>query len=305
MREVKAGMSASTHRPKQDIWKEWLLQRRFAGDKALMQRTLNEFLYPVRERILDNANLKENEILLDVGCGDGLVAFGALSRFDLGRVVFSDISQELLDHSAQLAEQMDAGKRCDFVQMSADNLTGVTDASIDVVTTRSVLIYVANKGKAFREFYRVLRPNGRISLFEPINSFGYPSPRHQFLGLDVTPIMPITNKIKEIFRTLQPTETDPMLNFDERDLFALAETAGFSEINLELNLELKSYPEQRTWHNLMNIAGNPKIPSVAEAMAQVLTDAEKNKFTSYMRPRIEAGEGKVRSALVYLWATKI
>ncbi|MCP4417335.1 MAG: class I SAM-dependent methyltransferase, partial [Chloroflexi bacterium] len=130
-------MSASTHPPKQDIWRKWLLQRRFAGDEALMQRTLNEFLYPVRNKILDNANLKENKTLLDVGCGDGLVAFGALSRFDSGRVVFSDISQELLDHSAQLAQQMDAGERCEFVQMSADNLAGIADASVDVVTTRS------------------------------------------------------------------------------------------------------------------------------------------------------------------------
>ena len=34
----------------------------------------------------------------------------------------------------------------------ADDLTGIPDASVDVVTTRSVLIYVARKEAAFAEF---------------------------------------------------------------------------------------------------------------------------------------------------------
>ena len=42
---------------------------------------------------------------------------------------------------------------------------------MDIVTTRSVLIYVEDKRRAFEEFFRVLKPGGRISLFEPINRF--------------------------------------------------------------------------------------------------------------------------------------
>jgi ubiquinone/menaquinone biosynthesis C-methylase UbiE len=38
----------------------------------------------------------------------------------------------------------------------------VADGSVDVVTTRSVLIYVAEKAQAFAAFARVLRPQGRI-----------------------------------------------------------------------------------------------------------------------------------------------
>lgn len=39
------------------------------------------------------------------------------------------------------------------------------------VATRSVLIYVEGKEAAFRVFHRVLRPVGRVSIFEPINSY--------------------------------------------------------------------------------------------------------------------------------------
>ena len=41
--------------------------------------------------------------------------------------------------------------------------------SVDVVMTRSVLIYLADKQAGVRELYRVLRPKGRASIFEPIH----------------------------------------------------------------------------------------------------------------------------------------
>lgn len=289
---------------KQDIWKAWLLERRFGGDRALLERSLQEFLIPVRDKILNRANLQEGETLLDVGCGDGLVAFGALEWLQRGRVIFSDISQELLDHSARLAQQMGVADRCEFMQASAENLAGIADASVDVVTTRSVLIYVADKAGAFREFDRVLRGNGRISLFEPINSFGYPPPRHIFWSFDVTPIMEITDKVKSVYLTLQPPETDAMLNFDERNLFSWAEAAGFSEIDLELKLELRP-PERLTWDSFLNRAPNPKVPSLAEVMADVLTNNETEQLIACLRPQVEEGKGTMRKALAYLCATKI
>jgi arsenite methyltransferase len=58
-----------------------------------------------------------------------------------------------------------------------------------VVTTRSVLIYVKDKRRAaFEELHRVLKPGGRLSIFEPINNFTYPEPPHLFGGSDVTPV---------------------------------------------------------------------------------------------------------------------
>ena len=39
-----------------------------------------EQLAAVRDKVLDRADLRPGETLLDVGCGNGLIGFGALER---------------------------------------------------------------------------------------------------------------------------------------------------------------------------------------------------------------------------------
>lgn len=92
--------------PIQDQWAQWLLHRRHGGDPE-QQKAMLDKLYPVRDRVLHNAKIAGGEILLDVGAGDGLIAFGALAQVgEQGKVIFSDISQDLLDHCQSLAQEM-------------------------------------------------------------------------------------------------------------------------------------------------------------------------------------------------------
>jgi len=286
-----------------DMWSQWLLHRRFGGDKTAMQEALTKYLYPWRDKILSHANLGEGEKLLDVGCGDGLIAFGALEKVDTSRVIFSDISQDLLDHSQSLARETNLLERCQFLNASADDLSSITDATIDVVTTRSVLIYVSAKQQAFNEFHRVLKPGGRLSIFEPINRFAFPEPPDRFLGYNMEPIMEIAGKVEALYQSIQPPDTDPMTDFDERDLVRFAEQAGFKEIRLELQIEVKP-SESGDWERLMRSAGNPKIPSIEEALHQALSPEEMETFVNYLRPLVETKQGVHRSAIAYLWAVK-
>lgn len=287
----------------QDIWSQWLLHRRFGGDPQRM-RTVLDYLYPVRDKVLSNAHLTEGETLLDVGCGDGLIAFGALQKVKTGQVIFCDISQDLLHHVQTIAQESGILDRCQFLLAPADDLSVLDDMSVDVVTTRSVLIYVSAKQQAFNEFYRVLKPKGRLSIFEPINRFAHSTqPPHLFWGYDVTPVMEIAQKVKVVYQQLQPPDTDPMLDFDERDLIAFAEKAGFKEIHLELQAEVKP-PAEGNWETFLRAAGNPKIPTLEEAIQQALTPDEAEKFVACLRPLVEGKQGISRSAVAYLWAVK-
>ena len=289
-------------RPQQDIWSQWLLNRRFGGDPQRMQKML-DFLYPVRDKVLSHVDLGNNEILLDVGCGDGLIAFGVLQKFETCRVIFSDISDDLLKHASSLAKEMNVVDRCQFIRASADDLSILDDESVDAMTTRSVLIYVSAKQKSFNEFHRVLKAGGQLSIFEPINRFAFPEPPNQFAGYDVTPVAELAQKLEAVYQRIQPPDSDPMTDFDERDLVFQAEKAGFPEIHLELQIKVRP-PANEDWSTFLKTAGNPKIPTIEEAMQQVLTPTEAERFTNHLRPLVESRKGVHKSAVAYLWAVK-
>jgi arsenite methyltransferase len=284
-----------------DQWHRWLLESRHGGDPDHAERVRQELL-PVRDEVLDRAALRPGDTLLDVGTGDGLIAFGALDRLGpAGRVIFSDISADLLEHCRAVATAAGQLDRCAFVRASADRLTSVDDDSVDVVTTRSVLIYVADKAGAFAEFCRVLRPGGRISIFEPINTLMHGNPT-QFLGYDIEPVADIAAKLGARFDAMQPPATDPMVDFDDRDLVRLAEQAGFGEVRLDLRVTVTASRAPVPWDRFLRSSPNPKVPPLGDVLGGALTAAELAAFTAHLRPLVENGRGERRRAVAYLTA---
>jgi ubiquinone/menaquinone biosynthesis C-methylase UbiE len=286
-----------------DRWHRWLLDVRFGGDPAARERLLTELLYPVRDTLLDKARLQPCDTVLDVGTGDGLIAFGAVERLGpSGHVVFSDISQDLLDQCRAAAAAEGLLDRCRFVVASADSLDGIADASVDVVTTRSVLIYVKDKAAALRAFYRVLRSGGRISVFEPVNVLMRDPDR--FMGYDMTPVKPLAARLEAFYESIQPPGADPMLDFDERDLVRHAERAGFADVSLELRVTVKNGKRPVPWDRALRMSGNPLVPPLGEVLDRVLSPREIAEFTAHVKPLVESGTGRERQALAYLAAAR-
>lgn len=288
-----------------DRWARWLEHDRHGGDPQARERAL-ALLTPIRDRVIASAELSGDETLLDVGCGDGLIAFAAVDALPNGRVIFGDISAELVERCREIAAQRDVADRCRFLVTSADDLAAIEDGSVDVVTARSVLIYLDRDGKrrALAEANRVLRPGGRLSIFEPINRFSFPEPPDRLLGFDVSPIGEIAAKVKTEMEGSADEST--LMDFDERDLFRWAETSGFLTVKLSLEAEQTTKPRSTSedWNTLLMTSGNPLSPTLGETIRAALTSDEAARLEAHMRDLLANGQGSNRHAYAYLSAVK-
>jgi SAM-dependent methyltransferase len=197
--------------------------------------------------------------VLDVGAGTGRLAVEARRRVgESGRVIALDISTDALAECAQ------PGTGLGLIAGDAIALP-LPDQCMDVVVTRSVLIYVADKTRAASEFHRVLRPGGRVSLFEPINSH-YKS----LADIDLSDLEPARSRVLERWHSIG----DPggaMGGFDDRDLVGHFVDAGFETVELTHAIVHRRTraPGREVWASL-TMRPNPNMVSYEEAAREVL-----------------------------------
>lgn len=289
--------------PAQDQWARWLLRERFGGSTQQRDRVM-AFLEPVRDRVLAGAALAPGDRVLDVGCGDGLLGMAALDRVGpSGQVIFSDLSLELVEHCHQLAQAAGVAGRCRFQAASLPELAGIEDAAVDAAVLRSVLIYVPDKPSAVQHLHRVLRPGGRLSLFEPVNSFGFPEPAGWLWGFDMSGLESLAEAVQAVYAAhAGPAGTDPMLGFDERDLLEWARQAGFADLALVYEAQVQSrHPfAGGSLETLLDTAPNPRVPTFRQMLHEALDEADQAAVEQRMSARLAVGAGRTRQAVAYL-----
>ena len=294
-----------------DLWSNWLLHGRDAGDTKLRQ-TVHERVDGYVDRLLEGARLAPGDILADIGSGEGHVAFRAIERVGPTlRVCLSDVSEPMLRHAEASALERGVRGQCTFVQCSADRLEGMNDASFDVVTTRSVLAYVHDKTAALREFLRVLKPGGRISLAEPVMQDDALAARAMKAVIDskppqgVSPLMVLLHRWKaaQYPDTEEKIRLSPLANYSERDLVRFAQNVGFTDIHLELHIDI--VPQiVHTWDAFIHSSPHPLAPSLSAIMAEQFTAAERELFERSMRPVLEDPKSVSTDRMLYLTARK-
>ncbi|MDD4222548.1 MAG: class I SAM-dependent methyltransferase [Candidatus Methanomethylophilus sp.] len=99
--------------------------------------------------------------VLDIGCGPGI--FSVVLGRDGHQVTGIDYSDGMIDQARKNCRQ--AGVPADIRKMDAHHLM-FPDASFDLIVSRRVVWNLEDPVQAYREWLRVLRPNGRMILFD-------------------------------------------------------------------------------------------------------------------------------------------
>ena len=297
--------------PQDDVWSEWLLHRRHADDSgygAVVQTTVEGYA----KRVLDGAQLAPCSTLVDIGSGEGLIPFRAIERIGPTlRVILTDVSVPMLRYAQTVAVERGVQDQCTFLECSAERLEGIADSSVDVVTTRAALAYVADKNAAFRECYRILRPGGRISIAEPIFADEALIAQRLRIQVDSEGVRPSNLMLRLVHRckaaqfpdTEQGRARSPHVNYSERDLLKMVQDAGFFDIHLELHIDV-TQPPAVSWEVLMGASPHPWARPLGAILEEEFTPEERDFFERAMRPSLESGTDSLTERTVYLTATK-
>lgn len=297
--------------PDADEWSTWLLERRHGGNSAL-KGTVRAAVGTYVDRVLDAARLDAGMTLADIGTGDGAVALRAIERVGPGlRVLLADISAPLLRHVEALAAERGVRSQCAFMKMSADKLDGIADDCVDAVCTRAVLAYVADKHAALREFWRILKPGGRVSVAEPLmqeDAFETIALKRMAEERGATPgheLLPLLHRWKaaQFPDTLEKLADNPIANYSERDLLGYFQECGFVDIHLELHIDLRRQ-EGMQWETFLRGSPHPWAAPHGFIFESRFTETERQMLEAAIRPSLEAGVGVTADRNVYVSASK-
>jgi trans-aconitate 2-methyltransferase len=106
-------------------------------------------------RLIAELDLRGNESILDLGCGDGVLTAELAARVPQGRVLGIDGSPGMIETAGRLA--------CDNLRFQLLDINAIDFAAeFDVVFSNAALHWVKDHTRLLAAVHRSLRPGGRI-----------------------------------------------------------------------------------------------------------------------------------------------
>lgn len=177
-----------------------------------------------RKKAVKLTNFKNGNTVLDVACGTGDFSLTALKKYKLN-IIGADLSFNML----RLFNQKESYTIGKLVQTQSENLPFLNNVFDNIIVAFGVRNFY-NIPKAFDEFHRILKQDGKVTILE------FSMPRNKFFGslykFYFKKILPfIGGMISGNFQAYKYLP-DSVEDFDEKvNLVQLLEQAKFTKIH--------------------------------------------------------------------------
>jgi len=194
------------------------------------------FLVETAEILVEQADLRPGDRVIDLGTGNGHGLIPAAKAVDPGVAVGVDISDVMLDAARGRAMALGLAN-IDLRNMDVTSLE-FPDASFDVALASTVFQFVSYSPAALAEWHRVLVPGGRLLLSVPVPGSLVPL---DGLMRDFFPRQPI--EVQDAWRaTGQPPGSTVL-----PDLAELCEQVGFVDTHVADIERSYTFPSVAEW----------------------------------------------------------
>jgi ubiquinone/menaquinone biosynthesis C-methylase UbiE len=137
-----------------------------------MKTDVEKWIEKDGEDFLKAVGIKEGQVVLDFGCGEGHYAVPAAKLVGEKGIVYAvDKDKQALDRLTQIIKKNNI-KNVEVIKK--ESIIPLENNSLDFILCYDVVHYLKNRQTIYHEFYRVLRPEGIFSLYPKHHKNDYP-----------------------------------------------------------------------------------------------------------------------------------
>lgn len=281
-------------------WSKWLLNSRFSYMSEEQKQQTLQWLISVRNAVLNNANIRPTDTVIDIGTGTGLLAFGAFEYIDTsGKVIFSDKFEDCLDNCKKIAQESKIEKPYEFLLSDCCDIK-LPPNSVDKAVMRSVLVHILDKEQAFSEIYRILKPQGVFSAFEPVIRSNT-----RCWELVSEDMISDYNDFKKAEEECMTSDTDPLTNFDDKSISNTLKTVGFTDGIIDKQVVESSYVvTQGMVENWLTTPPSPTAKTMKEKFLMFFDETKVDNYIKELQNALNNKNINIKSNVLYIKAIK-